>query len=391
MLIRKAAVNNFQDALKLVEKTGADSRAHTLLAKKALLVPVIIENIDNRAANILKQEAIRVGADAAVSENVGRFKQGFSNVALFATLRQCEILKNKLSAQPLSALKEVSAVITSGVAARQSRIFKYKNKVVDLKYPAVMGIINLDPKSFSQDGLTNIDKAVEQAVRFEKEGAKIIDIGAESSRPGSRPLDAKTEIKRLLPALKKIRKAVKAPISIDTYKYETAKAALAEGADIINDIFALQKGGDKLAKLTAQTKAGIILMHMQGNPKTMQKAPKYKDVVSEVYEFLLERKNYALSFGIKEENIAVDPGIGFGKTASHNFELIKNLKTFSALGAVVGAVSRKRFVKETAGAETTSFVAVNLLAAFCGANIIRAHDVKETVNALKLIKAAGEI
>ena len=388
MLLRKTVINNFQDALKLVEKTGADKRAQNLLAKKALLNQIIIENIDNRAANILKQEAIAVGADASVSENVGRFKKGFSDVALFATMRQTELLRVKLSAQPLG-LKEIAAEL--GNLFENKKVLKYKNKTINLEHPVVMGIINLDPNSFSGDGLTDIDKAVEQAIRFEREGAKIIDIGAESSRPGSRPVDVKTEIKRLLPVLKKIKKVVKLPISIDTYKYETAKAALSEGADIINDIFALRKSGDKMAKLIAKNKAGIILMHAKGEPKTMQKSPKYKDVVSEVYKFLSERREYALSFGISPENIAVDPGIGFGKTAEHNLTLLKNMSVFSSLGAVVGAVSRKAFVKQTAGSSLTSFITANFLSAICGADIIRAHDVKETVNAIKFIKYTGRV
>ncbi|MCL2390379.1 MAG: dihydropteroate synthase [Endomicrobia bacterium] len=382
MLVRKAVIDNFADALNLVKKTGCDSRVYKLFAKKAVLEPVIIEKLDNRAANILKQEALAVGADAAVSENISRFKRGFSDIVLFATVKQLENLTGKLRFQPFG-LKEVSEKLNSVITniSVSERVFRFKNSKMVFGKPAVMGIINMDPDSFSGDGLTKAEDALKQAMEFEKDGAQIIDIGAESSRPGVKPVDAKTEIKRLIPALKKIKKGVKIPVSIDTYKYETAKAALCEGADIINDIYALRHGKGKLAKLIASEKAGVILMHMRGTPVNMQKNPRYKNCTSEVFEFLEKQKKYAESFGIKSGFIAVDPGIGFGKTAEHNMELVKNTGVFSSLGAVVAGVSRKKFIKTL----QSPFVAANFLAVYCGADIIRVHDVKETVSALNLI------
>jgi dihydropteroate synthase len=341
-----------------------------------------MEAIDNRAANILKQDAISVGADAAISESVSRFKKGVSDAALFATQKQLEKLLSKLCLQPFG-LKEAAAEIEKIILKK--KVFRYKKSSLDLTKPVVMGIINLDPNSFSGDGLTDPNAALKQALKFEEDGAKILDIGAQSSRPGSKPIDENTEIKRLIPVLKKIKKVVKLPVSIDTYRYETAKAVLDEGADIINDIFALRHGKEKLAKLIASQKAGAILMHMKGEPENMQKNPQYKNVVSQVYEFLKNRKEFAQSFGIKEDFISVDPGPGFGKNTLHNLELVKNMSVFSSLGAVVGAVSRKRFVRETADESKTSFVTANVFTAACGANIIRTHDVKETFKALNLI------
>jgi len=385
MLVRKAVINNVSDAVCIIKNTGCDPRAVDLFVKKSAIIPIIIEGIDNRAANILKQDAISCGADATVSENVSRFQKGVSNAVLFASHKQAENLINKLCLQPFG-LKEVALqldiILKKSIAGK--KYLRYKNSKIDLSKTAVMGIINLDPDSFSGDGLTDAGAAVEQALRFESEGAKILDIGAESSRPGSKPVDAKTEIKRLIPALRKIRKATKLPVSIDTYKYETAKIALDEGADIINDIFALRRGKDKLAKLIASQKAGVILTHMKGEPQNMQRNPRYKNCVSEVYEFLKERKNYAQSFGINEDFISVDPGPGFGKNTNHNLELLKNMSVFSTLGAVIGAVSRKRFIRETAGENLSSYVCANVLAAIYGADIIRTHDVKETTDALKM-------
>jgi dihydropteroate synthase len=388
MIIRKAVVNNFNDALKLIKNTGCSCFARDLFVKKSLLNTIIVEGIDNRAANILKQEAICVGADAAINESVSRFKQGVSNLVLFANLIQIEKLIIKLCLQPFG-LKEVALKLEEIISKK--KIFKYKQKSLDLSNPIAMGIVNMDPNSFSGDGLTDSDKACAQAVEFERLGAKIIDIGAESSRPGTKPIDTRTEIARLIPALKKIRKNVKIPISVDTYKYETAKAALMEGADIVNDIFALRKGKEKLARLIADAKAGVILMHMKGIPKNMQENPKYKNCTCEVYEFLMQRKKYAMDFNIQEERIAVDPGPGFGKTAEHNIELVKNMNVFSTLGAVVGAVSRKRFIRTFASENKAAFIVANFLTAFYGSDIIRTHDIEETINALKIIEIFRDV
>ncbi|MDR0822157.1 MAG: dihydropteroate synthase [Endomicrobium sp.] len=385
MLIRKAIVNNFSDAVKLVSDTKAMPIVHKSLAKKGLLETIIIEKIDNRAAAILKQESLSCGADLAVSDNISRFKKGFSNAVLFANIKQIEILASKLTLQPFELKKiaiDLKSFVKDGI---QEKIFRYKNKNLKFDKPAVMGIVNVDPNSFSGDGLSDPDKAAQQAQHFESLGAKIIDLGAESSRPGVKLIDYKLEIKRLIPALKKIRKKVRIPISIDTYKYETVKAALDEGADIINDIFALQVGKEKLAKLIANTKAGLILMHSKGKPLTMQKNPIYKNCTSEVYEFLSERKKYALNFGIDEDFISVDPGIGFGKTVGHNMELINNFSVFSPLGAITAGASRKHFVRTLCGADKTYFVAANFLSVLKGAHIVRVHDVKETIAVLNLL------
>ncbi|MDR3244259.1 MAG: dihydropteroate synthase [Elusimicrobiota bacterium] len=385
MLIRKAVLNDYEDALKLIAYTNANKESYNILAKKAVSAAIIIENIDNKAAAILKQEALSCGAELSVSFKVGDFQKGKSNAVLFVTMRELEILSNKLILQPFG-LKEAAAEFKKiNQSLSVKKVFKYKNSSLALSKPAVMGIINVDPNSFSGDGLKDYNEAAQRAVYFEQLGAKIIDLGAESSRPGSKPIDYKLEIKRLIPALKQIRKKVKIPISIDTYKYETAKAAISEGADIINDIFALKIGKDKLAKLIADSKAGLILMHSKGVPLTMQNKALYRNCPSEVYDFLSKRKEYAMSLGIKEDFISIDPGIGFAKTIEHNLQLINNLKIFSALGPVTAGVSRKSFVRKLAGEQTIHFAAANFLAVIKGADIIRVHDVKETIDILKLL------
>lgn len=386
MLIRKILINNFQEALKLSANIGVSPQVYTSLSKKGIFYSLLIEDIDNRAASILKQEALSCGAELAVNIEISAFKKGKSKAVLFATYRHIEVLSQKLLAQPFG-LKETAENLKEIIKELpRPKILKYKNKTINLESPAVMGIINLDPNSFSNDAVLDAGQAAEKASYFESAGVKIIDLGAESSKPGIKPIDAKTEIKRLLPALKKIRKKTSLPISIDTYKYETARAAIDEGADIINDIFALREGGGKKASLLAGAKCGLILMHSQGIPENMQKNPHYKDCLSEIYSFLYERKKFAESYGIEEDFISVDPGIGFGKTAAHNAELIKNLKVFSTLGAITIGVSRKRFIEKLTGHSGIAYwIAANLLAALKGADIIRVHDVEETVNVLKLI------
>ena len=386
MLIRKAQPEGIDDILALIKETGASPVVYDLLVKKGLFCSLIIEDIDNRAAAIFKQEALSCGAELVINENISRFKRGNSKALLFATTRQLELLRDKLLQQPFG-LKEAAAQIKEIIAAqsKKEKIFRHRSGALNFEKPAVMGIINLDPSSFSGDGLESPDEAARRAKDFQKQGAQIIDIGAESSRPGSSPLDAKTEMKRLIPSLKKIRAAVSIPISIDTYKYETAKAALDEGADIINDISALTKGKEKLAKLIASQKAGVILMHSKGNPKNMQKNPHYKDCTGEVFKYLQERIRFAQTFSIEPHFISIYPGIGFGKTVEHNLELIRNTAVFSQLAFVTVGLSRKSFIRKIAGDDICAFVSANLIAAMRGANIIRVHDVKETVQVLKLL------
>ncbi|MDR1052528.1 MAG: dihydropteroate synthase [Endomicrobium sp.] len=386
MFVRKAVINNINDLIDIIKKTKCHNSVYESFIKKGIFNIIIIEKIDNISANILKQEAISIGSDVAINKDISKFKKGVSDVVLFVSSYKINKLIEKLEIQCFSDLKRLAVELKSITLCNEKK-FKYKNCEIDISNPVVMGIINMDLNSFSGDGFINPDLACKRAIEFEKNGAKIIDIGGESSRPGSDMLDVKIEINRVIPALKKIRKNVSIPISIDTYKYETAKIAIEEGADIINDIFALKYGGEKLAKLISNTKTGIIIMHTRGIPKNMQINPVYKNCVSEIYNFLNLKKKYLNNFGVEDDYIAVDPGIGFGKSVEHNIELIKNMNIFSSIGVVVGAVSRKNFIKSISGNNSKfSFVTMNFIAALYGANILRVHDVKETVDILNIIK-----
>jgi len=253
-----------------------------------------------------------------------------------------------------------------------------------------MGILNVTPDSFSDGGqFFDPEKALTHGLQMASEGATIIDIGAESTRPGSKPIPADEQIRRAIPAIRKLVKQITIPLSIDTYNVEVAKAALDAGASIINDITAL--ADDTMAELAAKAGVPVILMHIQGTPLTMQEEPSYVDVVKEVKEFLLERAKKAQAFGIKKEQIFIDPGIGFGKTTEHNLLLLKHIDEFVATGyrVLVGA-SRKRFIGQITGKENPAdrifaTAATTALAAAAGVSIVRVHDVAPMVDVVKVI------
>ncbi len=273
-------------------------------------------------------------------------------------------------------------------------IFKHRTGFWDLSQKfLVAGILNITPDSFSDGGkFLSENSAMKRVKEIFNQGADFIDIGGESTRPGSDPVSAEDEFNRIIPIIRKIKKSKITRdfiISVDTSKYEIAKAAVAEGADIINDVTAFNND-DRMFDLAAKTKVGVILMHSKGNPKTMQINPTYKNVISEISEFFEERVKKAIKSGIEKEKIVIDPGIGFGKTVEHNFQIIKNLKSINSklnLPIMIGA-SRKSFIGKTLNAEVnnrlTGSVAAAVLAAVNGANILRVHDVLETKQALLL-------
>jgi dihydropteroate synthase len=254
-----------------------------------------------------------------------------------------------------------------------------------------MGILNLTPDSFSNDGLfMNVDKAVEHALILEKDGADIIDVGGESTRPGSKSIDVHEELVRVLPVIENLRKQSEILISIDTYKAQVADQALKAGANVINDISGL--GFDKkMAAISVKHNAWIVIMHIKGTPKNMQVNPVYKDLIKELKEYFITRINYAVTAGISRDNIIVDPGIGFGKKWRDNFILIQELHVFKELGLpILVGPSNKSFIgmaldlpvddrlEGTAAAVTACVLN--------GADIIRVHDVKAMSRVIKISK-----
>jgi dihydropteroate synthase len=266
-----------------------------------------------------------------------------------------------------------------------------------LKRPLVMGILNVTPDSFSDGGDYFEPKAaVSRARRIMSEGADIIDIGGESSRPGAEEINSEDEIRRVLPVIKAVREMSDLPISIDTTKAEVAEAAIKAGADIINDISAL-RFDDRMVDAALEYKTPIILMHMLGKPKTMQANPSYEDCIGEIKEFFAERIGFCESKDMSRERIIIDPGIGFGKRLQDNLDIIKNLSEFKSLGCpVMIGSSRKSFIgKITKNGSKASeriggSIASMLYAIRNGCNIVRVHDVAETIEAINIYKAIEE-
>ncbi|MGI9516611.1 MAG: dihydropteroate synthase [Pirellulaceae bacterium] len=258
--------------------------------------------------------------------------------------------------------------------------------------PAIMGIVNVTPDSFSDGGNFRAhDQAIAHGRQLAADGADILDIGGESTRPGSNPVDSDEELARVIPVIEALSRAVDLPISIDTSKAEVAAAAMEAGAEIINDVTALE-GDPRMIDVARNSGGGICAMHMQGTPQTMQDKPLYDDVIEEVYEYLIGRRDRLTEQGIEPDKICLDPGIGFGKTHEHNLQLLAGIERFLDTGCplLVGH-SRKGFIKKITGDETPARVAgtlaVSLYLARAGVQVIRVHDVRETREGLLMQRA----
>lgn len=255
-----------------------------------------------------------------------------------------------------------------------------------------MGVLNVTPDSFSDGGqFFDADKAIEHGMQMAREGVAIIDVGAESTRPGSEAVSVQEQIRRAIPVVGALAKRVDVPISMDTPNYEVAKAAIEAGAAMINDITALTD--ERMGQLAAEQHVPVVLMHMQGTPATMQIEPKYDDVVSEVCQFLLDRAKRAEQLGISKSMVFIDPGIGFGKTLEHNLSILRNISKFVETGyrVLVGA-SRKSFIGQITGKEKPServfgTAATVALCAAAGVAVVRVHDVAEMADVIKVVEA----
>jgi dihydropteroate synthase len=272
-----------------------------------------------------------------------------------------------------------------------------RERVLGLERPVVMGVLNVTPDSFSDGGrFVRLEEAVDRGLQMAEEGAAIIDVGGESTRPGARPVDLDQELLRVVPVIARLRSRTQAILSVDTSKPEVMVAAAAAGAGMINDVRALrERGALQAAEMSG---CAVCLMHMLGEPRTMQDSPSYQDVVAEVRRFLAERVAACVSAGIPAERIALDPGFGFGKTLAHNLELLRRLSELSLQGLpILAGLSRKSMVGTLTGRppdeRVQGSVALAVIAAMNGARILRVHDVAATVDALKVVIAVqdGEV
>ena len=403
--MRILQLNNRNEISKVMQDIKVDPYGIKIMSPKALTFLVRIDSLSNIAANILKQETLSIGADAAIARDALTGRAKTTGCLLMGNMSQFNRLSQKLSFQPFG-LNKISLDLANSLSNYQKDSFNLGLSRHRLKMnsgmPRIMGIINLTPDSFSGDGLYQPqaishmppEAIVDHAQKMISDGADIIDVGGESTRPQAKPVSLKEEIKRVLPAVKLLAKKIKAPLSIDTSKPQVAKIALDNGAGIINDITGL-KNTDML-KVIARYKAGVVIMHMKGNPRTMQKNPRYVSLIDEIIDFLDRSVNRALSHGIHKSKIIIDPGIGFGKTTENNLEIIRRLKEFKVLGLpILVGTSRKSFIgnilQRVPSERIFGTIATCVIAAENGANILRVHDVAEVKQALKITERVNAI
>jgi dihydropteroate synthase len=376
-------ISSKDDALKELEKIGAEPQGIKAMLPKMQSFIIHVEGLECKVANIMKQEMLSIGGDVAVARGVVDCSIERSDAIIMGTVKQIEKLSRKIEVQPFgmrSIAKELQDLM--GKTSRVSFILKTPEREVEIGgRTLIMGILNMTPDSFSDGGqFSSVEEALTCAVKMEEEGADIIDIGGESTRPGSDSVSDDEELKRVIPLIKKLKNRIKIPISIDTTKSIVAKNAIDEGAEIINDVSAL-RADQKMTELIASTGMPVVLMHMRGIPKTMQQIDvQYKSVCGDIISFLRERIETAGHMGIGEEKIIIDPGIGFGKTMGDNLNIIKHLKEFRVLGRpILIGPSRKSFIGRVTGSETGKRIegtaAVIAASIMNGAHIVRVHDV----------------
>jgi dihydropteroate synthase len=388
-----------------MEKVGASHPGIKIMSPKAVFRVTKLEGLNFAAANIIKQEMLSRGGEVVTSRTVYSSKESDSDVLVLGTLRQYEGLTEKLRLQPFKSLRKIAEeldAVLARYAGQELTPLQIGSKTFDWgERTYVMGVINPTPDSFSGDGLGNdVTAAIAQAERMIEEGADILDVGGESTRPGSEPVDEAEEVRRVIPVVEALRERTDAVISIDTYKAKVAESALAAGASIINDVWGLRME-PSLAEVAARHGVPLILMHNRSRPKDAVQTERlggryqgvqYKDLLGDILRELRESINIALEAGVERENIIVDPGIGFGKTVDQNLQLIRDLSELKVLGRpILVGPSRKSFIGYTLDRPPEERVqgtgAVVALAIANGTDIVRVHDVREMVDVARMTDA----
>jgi len=376
-------------------RVGADPAGVAKMRDKAGFVVLRASGLKSPAANILKQEMLSVGGDAAVARWVINCAEERSDVVIFGTRKQLRALGRKLRPQPFG-LKTLAREIEAALEAlTRSYELRWRGGVLRLgERPHVMGALNVTPDSFSDGGdYLAPEAALERARQMVDEGADILDVGGESTRPGADPVSEGEELRRVLPVVEHLAPRVGVPISVDTVKASVARRVAEAGASIVNDVGGL-KLDPAMAATAAETGCAVVVMHMRGTPRTMQSDTRYADLVGEIFRDLRESVELAEAAGVPRGQVLVDPGIGFGKSAAGNLVLLQRLGEFRALGCpvLVGA-SRKAFIGRVLGIESPKerlegSLAAATLAVWNGAHVVRAHDVQATRRAVDLAWAA---
>jgi dihydropteroate synthase len=353
------------------------------MAQKTININILLEKQPCKIANIIKQEMLSIGGDAAVARGSVACSVKASDILIMGTVKQISSLAAKIEKQPfgLNIIAKDMLEILTNLKKNEFVLKTSRRKIILGRKTLVMGILNVTPDSFSDGGFfCNHEKAIEHGLKMADEGADIIDVGGESTRPGSASVSVNVELKRVIPVIESLSKKINIPISIDTKKAHVARLAVDAGAEIINDVSALN--GDKnMAKTVKETGTAIILMHMRGKPENMQKSNlDYDNLMGEIKDYLKKSSQKAIKAGVERDCIAIDPGIGFGKTFEDNYRIIRNLSELKAMGMpIMIGTSRKSFISKITGGEPSERMegtAATVAAAIMnGCNIIRVHDV----------------
>ncbi len=379
-----------------MSRMGVDPHGIGIMEEKGRLLLVKFDEIDIRAALILKQDMLSIGGDVALCRKAGSLEVKTTPALIMGTIGQVGELAEKIRKQAFG-LRELGGALRDLLSNLESRpsFFVDGKNLLEEGNILVMGILNVTGDSFFDGGrFADAKAAVEHGFRMAQEGADIIDVGGESTRPGSRPIEEEEEARRVLPVISKLKAGGVKYISVDTTKALVAQKALEEGANIVNDISGMNFE-PAIRKVCAEAGASAVVMHTRGRPETMQEETDCGDLLGEICAWLEDSMDEAVKEGIAPERICVDPGIGFGKTAEQNFELIARLGELRSLGrAVMVGASRKSFIGKATGAPVEERLFGSLAAASCavleGADLVRVHDVAPTVQALSVARQIRE-
>ena len=376
-----------------LKSTGVHPMSVKIFENRSEIKPLKMYDVRMPAANIIKQEMLSSGGDCAIHKDCITGKVESGDILLLGTVRNYEELLRKLKPMKFFGLPQIAAKLKNYLQMVHPVTLLADNRVLSYERMRVMGIINLTNDSFYEKSRhENTKEALATAERMLEEGADIIDIGAESTRPGAVPVTEEQELIRLLPVVEEIKKRFPSSIiSVDTYKSAVAKAAIECGADIINDITGASDPA--ISDLAVEKNVPVIVMHMQGTPGVMQENPCYENIIRELLFFFQARLTMLQEKGLGREKLIIDPGIGFGKNFEHNLTLIKRISEFTAFGVpYLLAASRKTCIGQALGGlsqeeRLAGTIALSCQAVVAGAQIIRVHDVKENVHAIRMMEA----
>lgn len=395
--VRVLSVSTAEELARELARTGCAEAAVRLLVPKGMFHAVRIEDVPAEAANLLKMELLAAGGDAAIHQEVLTGTIAHSAVVLLGTEAQLRRLCEQVEQYPLG-LPAIAAAIRAVLPPRPPIVLHCGRYALPLGAKTyVMGILNMTPDSFSGEGLGNdVDRAVRQAEIMLNDGADILDIGGESTRPGAEEVPLAEELRRVIPVIAALAARFEVPLSVDTYKSVVAREAVAAGATLLNDISGL-RFDPALAAVAAEAHLPVVVMHIKGTPRSMQQHPAYTDLLTEVCDYLRASTEIAVAAGIPRDQVILDPGFGFGKTVAHNLELLRRLHELTSFGQpVLLGTSRKSTIGKVLGdlppdERVEGTAATVALGIANGADIVRVHDVKEMVRVARMTDAVVRV